>query len=217
MSNNPSHPTEQTGLLVVIAAASGTGKSTVCRALIQSYEKATISVSYTTRAPRTGEVNGVHYHFVSKDIFQQMIQSGDLLEWAEVHGNFYGTGKTATEEQIAAGKDVLLDIDVQGAHAVREAFGTRAVLIFLLPPSWDEMVRRLRDRGTESEEAIARRLETARSELPAAESFDYLVINEEIDSTAHDVLAILRARRSAKAHMLHHLTAITDRMKTSLS
>lgn len=204
--------TKETGLLLVVAAASGTGKSTVCNRLLERHERAALSVSTTTRAPRGEEKDGVHYHFVTREVFEQMIDDGALLEWAEVHGNFYGTGRAAIEAQLAAGKDVLLDIDVQGARAIKDAFGPQAVLVFLLPPSWQVMERRLRDRGTENEQAIARRLDTARAELPAASEFEFLVVNDQVDGAASQIVAILTAARARAALMRPTLDVILGQM-----
>lgn len=203
------------GCLVVVAATSGTGKSTVCRALLAKCERMALSVSYTTRAPRSGEQNGEHYHFVSVESFKEMIAAGEFLEWAEVHGQYYGTGRSVTLQQLEAGRDVLLDIDVQGAHLIRDAFPERAVLLFLLPPSWDEMVGRLRGRGTETEEAIARRLETARMELPAAKTFDYLVINDDLDAAVARVESILEVRRMEVSSMSSILDDLVAQMNAA--
>lgn len=201
------------GLLVVVAAASGTGKSTVCTQLLKRHTRAALSVSYTTRPPRGEERDGVHYHFVSEETFEQMIEAGALLEWAKVHGRYYGTGKQVTLERLAEGTDVLLDIDVQGAHQLRDTFGERVVLLFLLPPSWEAMVSRLRGRGTESEADILKRLQTALIELPAAAHFDYLITNEQVDKAVDDILVILRSCRLRASGRQHQLNELITQMK----
>lgn len=207
---------KERGLLVVIAAASGTGKSTVCQALLQKHPHAALSVSYTTRAPRPGERDGEHYHFVSEETFQEMISGDQLLEWAEVHGHFYGTGRTVTTALCDAGRDVLLDIDVQGARNIRKSYGEQAILIFLLPPSWDAMVARLRGRGTEDEATIARRLQTARDELPAAAEFDYLIVNDQLEDTVNAILQTLAVERRRAHRMQATLKQIIHDMNADL-
>lgn len=181
------------GLLLVLAATSGTGKTTVSHRLQEIWSNAEFSVSYTTRSPRVGEQDGVDYHFVSRETFEAMIANSELVEWAEVHGNYYGTGRQATQQMLDAGKDILLDIDVQGAQSIRQQFGARCVLVFLLPPSWDAMLQRLRGRNTDDEAEINKRLNTARTEMPLAQEFDFLIVNEDIDETAQAIAAVLHA------------------------
>ncbi|MCK6511148.1 guanylate kinase [Myxococcota bacterium] len=207
-----SAPFQGEGLLLVIAASSGTGKSTLCQALLHTSPRYTLSVSYTTRPPRNNEQDGVHYHFVSKDTFEQMIQREAFLEWACVHDNYYGTGRSATEDLLRQGYDVLLDIDVQGARQIRKIFGNQATLIFLLPPSWDAMVQRLVGRGTESQEKIQRRLQTARTELPAATEFDYIVENDALDEAVQTFHSICRSERHTAKRMHAHLQAFLQRI-----
>jgi len=182
--------TTQKGFLWVIAACSGTGKSTVCQKLLKEWSHARLSISYTTRAPREGEEDGIHYHFISKEEFLEMRSQNQFLESAQVHDQYYGTGRAKTEELLAAGQDVLLDIDVQGAQSIREVFGPQAIQIFLLPPSWEVMVKRLVDRGTETQERIQRRLRTAREEMPLAKEFDYMIVNDQLDDTVKAIQAI---------------------------
>ncbi|TNE52154.1 MAG: guanylate kinase [Deltaproteobacteria bacterium] len=203
---------EHKGLLVVLAATSGTGKTTVSRELIERWPRASISVSFTTRAPRKGEVDGEHYHFISRERFQEMIANDEFLEFAEVHGNYYGTGLQATRDMLAQGRDILLDIDVQGAENVRQQFGEQCVLIFLLPPSWDAMLQRLTDRGTDDEAEINKRLQTARTEMPLAGSFDYLVVNGFLEEAVQSVLAILRATPHRTALMQPYLDELLRNM-----
>lgn len=153
-----------------------------------------VSVSYTTRAPRGQEEDGVHYHFVSSDDFQHMVENRELLEWAQVHDRAYGTGRAATEAMLEQGHDVLLDIDIQGAFQIRETFGERSILIFLLPPDWGTLRQRLESRGTETEEQILRRLKTAQEELQQAGEMEYMVVNEEVNVAASEIRAIRNAR-----------------------
>ncbi|RUM88612.1 MAG: guanylate kinase, partial [Thermovibrio sp.] len=155
------------GLLIVISAPSGTGKTTLVHMLLKEFPDLEFSVSYTTRPPRPGEVDGRDYHFVDRKTFERMIEEGDFLEWAEVYGNLYGTSRTQVLKALNEGKDVILDIDTQGALQVKKNF-PEAVLIFILPPSLKELERRLRNRGTDDEETIERRLKTAREEIRRA-------------------------------------------------
>ncbi len=183
------------GLVLVVSAPSGAGKTTLCRNLLQKDREISFSVSYTTRAPRPNERDGVDYFFVSREEFQALIQAGAFLEWAEVHGNLYGTAKEQVMQALEQGKDVLLDIDVQGAAQVRESLGRDAVLVFVLPPSFEELERRLRKRSTEDEAVIQCRLRNARKEIARAEEFDYLVLNEDLSQALETLLTILQAER----------------------
>lgn len=182
------------GTLYVVAAPSGAGKTTLVRHLLASQSQIRLSISYTTRAPRPGEENGREYHFVDVDTFRRMIERGDFLEWAEVHGNLYGTSKTWIEGQLAEGSDVLLEIDWQGAQQVRQIF-TEAIGIFILPPSLEELERRLTGRGTDSREVIARRLAAAQAEMRHVGEFDYAIINDELERALEDLRAVVRASR----------------------
>ncbi len=153
-----------------------------------------LSVSYTTRAPRPGELDGVHYHFVSRELFQEQLERGEFLESAEVYGNYYGTSQRWIEEEMAAGRDILLEIDWQGAAQVRKLMPD-ALSIFILPPSLEELQRRLDGRGTDSAEVIAKRMAAAREDISHALEFDYLVVNDVFDEALADLLAIARAQR----------------------
>jgi len=168
--------------LIVVSAPSGTGKSTLCKRLLQEKKDAIqLSISTTTRKPRGQEKDGVDYFFVTNEVFQKKISDGEFAEWATVHGNFYGTERKSLESFWAKKKHVLLDIDVQGADSLKEAYPDRILSIFLSPPSLDELERRLRARGTESEEAIQTRLKNARAELDRKHDFDLILVNEELD------------------------------------
>jgi guanylate kinase len=182
------------GLLVVIAGPSGVGKGTVHARVRAALDGAVLSVSATTRPPRAGEVDGVDYHFVGHQRFQELIDSGALLEWATYAGYRYGTPRGPVETAVAAGSVVVLDIEVQGALQVK-AHDPRALLVFLLPPSLEELERRLRGRGTESDEAVARRLARAREELTEADRFDVCVVNDDLDRCVGEVLDAIAAAR----------------------
>lgn len=181
------------GQLFIVAAPSGAGKTTLVRRLL-AIEPVRLSISTTTRAPRTGEENGVAYHFVSVEAFREQIAAHAFLEWAEVHGNYYGTSKTWIAEQLAAGQDVLLEIDWQGAQQVRALF-PEAVGIFILPPSMEELTRRLRGRGTDAEAVIERRLMAARDEMRHVGEFDYVIINDELELALAELVSVVRAAR----------------------
>lgn len=183
------------GIPFVVAAPSGTGKTTVCQRVVQGDPLVELSVSHTTRARRPGEEEGVAYHFVTRDAFETMVAEKQFLEWAEYHGNRYGTSWGAIEAPLLRGHDVLLEIEVQGAQQVRRR-REDARLIFLVPPSFEVLEARLRKRGTESPEAVAGRLRLARDELAVADGlFHYAVVNDELERCVADVLAILRAER----------------------
>jgi guanylate kinase len=179
------------GRLVVLAGPTAVGKGTVSTYIRENYPDVLLSVSATTRAPRPGEVEGQHYYFVDQAEFDSMIEQGEFLEWAVVHNqNRYGTPRTPIEKALSAGTSVLLEIDIQGARQVREAM-PEAVLVFLLPPTWEELVRRLIGRGTEDAAEQARRLETAKVELAAQDEFDYKVVNSEVGQAAAEVVELL--------------------------
>ena len=182
------------GNLYVVAAPSGAGKTTLVRLLLEKEPDVHLSISFTTRDPRPGEENGREYHFVDATEFRAMIDRQEFLEWAEVHGNFYGTSKKWIADQLAAGADVLLEIDWQGAQQVRSLFPA-AIGIFFLPPSMDELTRRLTGRGTDSSEVIARRLAAAQAEMRHAGEFDYVIINDQLAQALDDLRAVVRASR----------------------
>ena len=183
------------GLVLVVSAPSGAGKTTLCRKLLETDPLISFSVSHTTRPPRPGETHGKDYFFVDQETFEDMIKKGAFLEWAKVYQHYYGTARDQVEEALAQGRDILLDIDVQGAFQVREKLGRDAVLVFILPPSLEELERRLRRRGTEDEETIRRRLSFAREEIARAKDFDYLVLNDALDEAFKGLLSVLKAER----------------------
>jgi guanylate kinase len=182
------------GTLFIVTAPSGAGKTTLVSGLLDRDPMVRLSVSYTTRAPREGEVDGRHYHFVDVSTFRALRDKGEFLEWAEVHSNYYGTSKAWLEAQVRSGKDILLEIDWQGAQQVRKAF-PEAVGVFILPPSLEELERRLRGRGTDSEDVIARRVLGARGEMRHVAEFDYVIINEDLPAALDDLVAVVRASR----------------------
>ncbi|MDD3482477.1 guanylate kinase [Azovibrio restrictus] len=182
------------GQLFIVAAPSGAGKTTLVRQLLAQEQDIRLSISYTTRAPRAGEENGREYHFVSEAQFQAMIAADDFLEWAQVHGNYYGTSKRWISMERAAGRDVLLEIDWQGARQVRQVFPD-AIGVFILPPSMEELTRRLTGRGTDSAEVIARRLAAAREEMSHVGEFGYVIINDDLQTALSDFIVVVRATR----------------------
>ncbi|MDZ7761955.1 MAG: guanylate kinase [Desulfovermiculus sp.] len=174
------------GLALVLSAPSGAGKSTLIRRLVQEFLHFTFSLSTTTRAPRAGEIDGREYNFATRTEFEDLIRQGHFAEWAMVHGNYYGTPLQATQELLQAGQDVLFDIDVQGARQLRQSL-EESVLVFILPPGREELIRRLQKRGTDDAQEISRRMTTAREELSAAPEFDYWVVNDCLED-AYDRL-----------------------------
>jgi guanylate kinase len=179
--------------LTVIAGPTAVGKGTVVRRILEIDPAVQLSVSVTTREPRPGEIDGVHYHFISVEQFDQMIRDGELLEYAVVHKSHkYGTPRKPVEDAIAKNQQIILEIDLQGARQVKTAMPD-ANLIFIAPPSWEELGRRLAERGTETNEQIAVRLDTAKAEMAAQGEFDHVVINEDVAKCAHEVLELMQA------------------------
>lgn len=189
------------GCLFVVSAPSGAGKSSLVNAVLGREPDISLSISFTSRGPRPSERHAQHYHFVSEDAFRGMIAAGDFFEYAQVHGDYKGTARQSVEPFLEAGRDVLLEIDWQGARQVREKVPD-CVTIFILPPSREELERRLRTRAQDSEETILRRLADSRGEMSHAHEFDYIVINREFDRAVDDLLAIVRAQRLRRGAQL---------------
>ena len=179
------------GLMLILSSPSGAGKTTLTRMLLQNKDiDLTLSVSVTTRPRRLSEVDGLHYHFVGQDRFRELRDHGDLLEWAEVHGNFYGTPKAPVETLLRAGRDVLFDIDYQGTQQIRSRARDDVATIFILPPSMRELRARLERRAEDKPDVIARRLEAARNEITRWKLYDYVLINDDLQQTLGDVVSI---------------------------
>jgi guanylate kinase len=202
-----------TGTLYIVAAPSGAGKTSLTRALLEQEPGIALSVSYTSRPPRPNEVDGVHYHFVSRGVFEEMIRRGEFFEHAVVHGDLKGTARSAVEHTLAQGKDVLLEIDWQGARQVREQMKA-TVSIFILPPSRAELERRLRSRGADSDAVIRRRLADSRADIAHAQEFDYLVVNDEFAAALAELHAIVRNRQlRCDNQMVHHAALLADLLR----
>jgi guanylate kinase len=199
----------RTGQLFVISAPSGVGKTTLVRSLLRELPDLKFSVSSTTRLPRQGEIDGKDYHFVTRELFLAGIEARRFLEWAHVHGEYYGTDRQKPDSWLMTGSDVLLDIDVQGARQVRCIYPS-AHNIFILPPSLGALEQRLQARGTEPPEKIAARLTAARSELQESPWYDFIVVNDVVEQALADLIAIVRALRCHRAVQAHRLRAVLD-------
>jgi guanylate kinase len=207
MSTSVSARPETPGNLFVVAAPSGAGKSSLVKALFELDSRLSVSVSHTTRAPRGQEQNGREYWFIDPPQFRQMIDSGDFFEWAEVHGNLYGTSRAGVEARLAAGEDVVLEIDWQGALQIKRLFA-HAVLIFILPPSWQELQQRLTRRGEDKPEVIAQRMENARIEVAQARHFDFVIINGLFETALFDLKTVVHSQRLKYAAQLRNKSQV---------
>lgn len=187
------------GLMLVLSSPSGAGKSTIARHLIEQDDDIDLSVSVTTRGRRPSEIDGVHYHFIDQPTFDRMRDEGELLEWAQVHGNFYGTPRGPVEAALVAGRDVLFDIDWQGADQVAKAMPQDLVRIFVLPPTMKELQSRLQRRAEDEPDVIARRLANARAEISHWRDYDYVIINKDLQTSLEKAEAILYAERMKRA------------------
>jgi guanylate kinase len=190
--------------LFVISAPSGAGKTTVYHRVLESIPDLAYSISHTTRPPRYGEKDGVDYFFVSEDEFLRMRERGDFLEWALVHNNYYGTAKRQISDCLGSGKDILLDIDVQGARQVRDQL-SEVILIFILPPSWEVLEERLGKRQSDDEEALKLRMANARNEVRAVREYDYIIINDDLDEAVRNFKAIVQAERCRRSRVIPSL------------
>lgn len=198
------------GSLYVVSAPSGAGKTSLVKALLQKDPAIRLSVSYTTRAPRPGETNGVDYHFVGVEEFRQMAARGEFLESAEVYGNHYGTSRAWIAGEIAGGRDLLLEIDWQGAAQVKRHF-PEAVTLFILPPSIEALRERLSNRGQDSREVIDKRMAAARDDISHAAEFEYIIVNDDFDQALLDFLAVVRASRLVTARQTRRLAPLFER------
>lgn len=201
------------GQLYIVSAPSGAGKTSLLNELCKQLKHLTISVSHTTRAPRPGEVDGEHYHFVSLDTFKQEIEHNLFLEYAQVFDNYYGTSKTAIDTLLTARKDVILEIDWQGARQVRER-AESVISIFILPPSQASLEERLRNRKQDSEEIIQRRMRDARNEIAHYSEYDYVIINDDFEDALADLVAIFRSERlRLRRQLQHHAELLAELVK----
>lgn len=192
---------KRTGMLIVVSAPSGGGKSTIIRALLEADDSLDYSISATTRSPRADEEDGRDYHFLSIDQFRDLVDQEGFYEYAEVHGNFYGTPRRQVDEKLELGKDVILDIDVQGSMRLRKTVRD-CTTIFILPPSMATLEKRLRGRASDSEETIQRRLENARGEVRLADQYDYILVNRELPETIANMQTIIQAQRFRASRMI---------------
>ncbi len=194
MPPGDNRPMETPGNLFCVAAPSGTGKSSLVKALLELDSRLAVSVSHTTRKPRGQEVDGREYHFIDEATFRAMVDRGDFFEHAQVHGNAYGTSREAIQQRLEGGEDVVLEIDWQGALQIKRLF-PHAVLIFILPPSWEELMQRLNRRGEDSAEVIAQRMANARTEVAQARHFDYVIINALFETALFDLKTVVHSQR----------------------
>ena len=200
------------GLLLVVSGPSGAGKGTICKALLNKNDQIKLSVSATTRKPRNGEVHGVNYFFIEKEEFAKMIENGEFLEYAQIYDNFYGTPKAAIIECLEKGQDVILEIEMQGARQIKEVY-PEGVFIFVLPPSLEELKRRIVGRGTETQEEIEKRFSCAFEEINQIVNYDYFIVNEDIEKSVSDVEAIICAEKNK---VTRYKNNIIDKFKEEL-
>lgn len=212
--NSQQSPEADKGLMLVISAPSGTGKSTLIRRLTSEFSAFAFSVSCTTRAPRPGEVDGREYHFLTREDFERRRNDGFFAEWAEVYGNLYGTPRQATMDLLAQGRDVIFDIDVQGARQLKESMG-QGCYVFIFPPSPKELEKRLTGRGTDSAETIGRRLAAARREVADSRWFDHWIVNKDLNLAYDQLRAIYLAEKTRPAHQTSWLAALTRQWEQS--
>jgi guanylate kinase len=204
-------PSQSMGTLYVVSAPSGAGKNAILHRVIEQNPRLELSVSSTTRAPRDGETHGKDYYFFSRETFRQKIEAGEFAEWAEVHGQFYGTLRAELARHVDSGRDVVLQIDVQGMRNIKSLY-PETVTVFIMPPSLDVLEQRLRSRGANSEDDIRTRLMNAQGEMALRGSFDYIIVNEVLDEAVADMQAILRANRLRASRVLA-TTAFAERVK----
>lgn len=198
---------KDTPLLLIVSSPSGAGKTTLCNRLLREFKRVSFSISHTTRTPRPNEVNGKDYHFVDLDTFEQMIESNRFIEWAHVHGNRYGTAHSELTRAAEADADLIFDVDFQGARQIKGEY-PHAAAVFVLPPSIEELHRRLRSRGTETEASLERRFKAALDEIGNHGLFDYIIVNDDLDAAYDHLRSILLAERSRQ----YRMAALAERM-----
>jgi guanylate kinase len=204
---------DRRGLVLILSSPSGAGKTTLTRMLLQDRAlDLTLSISVTTRPRRSSEADGIHYWFISQRRFEIMRDDNELLEWAQVHGNFYGTPRAPVDEILAQGRDALFDIDYQGTQQVREKMPADTVTVFILPPSMKELRARLERRAEDPREAIERRLENARNEIVRWKQYDYVLINDDLQATFEELLAILRSERRRRPRRAEQIEDFVNRL-----
>ncbi len=212
-ANSSAGDFKRRGLMLILSSPSGAGKTTLTRMLLQAKDiDLTLSISVTTRARRSSEVDGIHYNFIQRAQFERMRDTGDLLEWAEVHGNFYGTPRGPVEAVLAQGRDVLFDIDYQGAQQVREKAQSDVVTIFILPPSMKELRARLERRAEDAAATIEKRLENARNEIRRWSQYDYVLVNDDLQRTYEELIQILHAERLRRSRRQPGVEAFVARL-----
>jgi len=200
------------GILIVLSGFSGAGKGTLVKKLLETYDNFALSVSMTTRAPREGEQDGVHYFFSSREQFEEKIQADGFIEYAQYCDNYYGTPKAYVEEQLAAGKNVILEIEIQGALQIKKLF-PESLLLFVTPPTAAELERRLKSRGTETEEVIAKRLARASEESEGIEAYDYIVVNDNLETCVEELHQIVKAARAVPVRREAFIKEIREELK----
>ncbi|MCD7835761.1 MAG: guanylate kinase [Lachnospiraceae bacterium] len=203
----------QKGILIVVSGFSGAGKGTLMKKLLSTYDEYVLSVSMTTRAPREGEKEGVEYFFTDRDNFEKAIENNGLIEYAEYCGNYYGTPRRYVEEQLDAGRNVILEIEIQGALKVKQRF-PETLLLFVTPPNAAELEKRLKYRGTEDEETIARRLARAYEEAEGIEAYDYIVVNDNLEECVRELHCLVNASRRAPVRKTEFINNIRDELKS---
>lgn len=203
---------QEKGTLIVLSGFSGAGKGTLVRKLLDTYDNYALSVSMTTRQPREGEVDGVHYFFATRERFEEEIARGGLIEYAQYCGNYYGTPRAYVEEQLAGGRNVILEIEIQGALKIKELF-PESLLLFVTPPTAAELERRLKGRGTETDEAVARRLARAKEESEGMEAYDYIVINDNLEECVEELHRIVEAAKRAPVRRKAFINEIREELK----